>query len=412
VFKGGGTLDAVEQICGDANQAQVRECLTSLVDKNMVVPREGQDGELHFTLLETIREFAVECLDKSGEFNRLRHQHAGYYARLAERAEGEIQGAKQVDWFERLQAERENVRSVLRWSSEETQTDYDLRLVAALGYYWYYDGQSIEEAKHWTELALSKSKNTTVELSAGVKMTAGRIAINYGDLQRSRAYLKESNALYHQLGDDNKAAWALVYLSMTHLDSEPEAVEGLRICEEGLLYFRNEHDRLGMSQALNILGELSRRLGNYEAARMYYEECQQMSRESGERLRIAMQYSNLASIAYRQMQPEKIGPFVKQAIQIYQELKNDYGVASAMPFMAGAAILTGKPEQGARILGACQAHLDEMGARYQPSDLLEIDFLAQETLRMSGETLFQGEWARGASMTFQETISYVLEDVE
>ena len=82
----------------------------------MTVPREGQDGELHFTLLETIREFALERLENSGELDWLRQAHAAYFVDLAELSAKEIIGAKQVYWFARLRAERENIRSILQWS--------------------------------------------------------------------------------------------------------------------------------------------------------------------------------------------------------------------------------------------------------------------------------------------------------
>ena len=112
VFEGGATLDAVEEMCGENNPEEVRDRLSSLVDKNMIVPREGRDGELHHTLLETIREYALECLEKSGELDRLRHKHATYYARMAEGLERDIRSAKQAYWFARLRTERENIRAI------------------------------------------------------------------------------------------------------------------------------------------------------------------------------------------------------------------------------------------------------------------------------------------------------------
>src|SRR5439155_9551472 len=78
VFRGGCTLEAAEAVC----EADL-DTLQSLVDKSLVRLRE-QD---RFWMLETIREYALEHLEGSGEAEELRRRHADYFLALAEEAD-------------------------------------------------------------------------------------------------------------------------------------------------------------------------------------------------------------------------------------------------------------------------------------------------------------------------------------
>jgi predicted ATPase/DNA-binding CsgD family transcriptional regulator len=412
IFKGGGTLDSIEAICSDANTPQVRQELASLVDKNMIVPREGQDGELHFILLETIREYALECLENSTELDQLRQAHTAYFTHLAELSAIQIRGVKQVYWFARLRAERENIRSALQWSfaGNETDTQYGLRLVAALAYFWYYDAQFLEDALCWTDLALEKSAKASPQISAGVKMTAGRLASGYGDQRAGREYLQEAHTIYRRVHDESQAAWSLVYLSGGYIGSPEEAREGLPLSEEGLAFFRKVKDKLGISQSLNTLAELSFTIGNYDAAKTYYEECLRIAEETGERFRVAMQYSNLSMTAYHLNQsPADIERLAIKGIRVYQEVNSVFGILTIFPKLAGAAILSGKPERAARLFGACLKLLEEVGSRFQANDLSDLDHLIHAIKRSLGEDGYQAESAIGAAMAYPEALAYALE---
>ncbi|MCH7664161.1 MAG: hypothetical protein IH859_09880 [Chloroflexi bacterium] len=123
VFKGGGTLDAIESVCGENISGKASEIVFSLVDKNLVIPREGRDGEMHFTLLETIRDLNAERLSGWGATQEINRSHASYYTNIAEQADKEIRGHRNVYWFNSLMTENDNLRAALWWSinSEEPE---------------------------------------------------------------------------------------------------------------------------------------------------------------------------------------------------------------------------------------------------------------------------------------------------
>src|SRR5215207_8321907 len=108
VFSGGWTLDAAEQVC-DAEL----DVLASLLDKSLV----RRDGE-RFSMLETIREYAVERLEASGGANELRRRHAEYFTELAEESRGDYLGPAQAAHRTRFREDWDNVRAVFRWALE------------------------------------------------------------------------------------------------------------------------------------------------------------------------------------------------------------------------------------------------------------------------------------------------------
>src|SRR5215210_3350551 len=70
--------------------------------------------EPRLTMLETAREDALERLQESGELDRLRRRHAGYFLGLAEEeraSQGPLQGA----WLDWLQTEHNNLLAALTW---------------------------------------------------------------------------------------------------------------------------------------------------------------------------------------------------------------------------------------------------------------------------------------------------------
>ncbi len=146
VFAGSFDLETAEQVA----EADL-DTLQSLVQKNLV----RRWGSGRFGLLETIREYAFEELEASGESNTVRERHARHYLALAEEAEPQLRGGSQRDWIERLAEEHDNLRSALSWFAEHGPAE-QLRLAGSLGEYWWVRGHGQEGAR-WLEDALARN---------------------------------------------------------------------------------------------------------------------------------------------------------------------------------------------------------------------------------------------------------------
>ncbi len=137
-----------------SHEDKTSERLASLVDKNLVYHRENPPGEMRFLMLETIREYALECLMSRGELEHIRQRHAAAYVDLAENAEMELSGPQQGYWYMRLRAERDNLRSALAWSLEGHAPELGMRIISALQLYWFYTGVA-REGLRWVPKPLS-----------------------------------------------------------------------------------------------------------------------------------------------------------------------------------------------------------------------------------------------------------------
>jgi predicted ATPase/DNA-binding CsgD family transcriptional regulator len=409
VFSGGATLDAIERVCGYDRPEDLVNTLTALVDKNLVFRRDHILAEPRFAMLETIHEYARERLQAGVEDALIQARYVDYFTSLAEQAAGQIRGSRQSYWLNRLQAEQDNLRAVLSWSLEGQDTLSGLRLAAALRDHWYYNGLA-GEGRRWTDLALEKAASAAPALRAGVLRTAGQMAFGVGDLPGAGELLSQALALYRQLEDERNAAWALVLLSMYRMGDADENQENMALCQEGLEIFRRMDDRPGMAQAFNVLGELARLAGDDEAASRYYEECLEMVKQTGERLREGMTYINLSFIAYHRAQYQPAEQFARQALRISREMGNEYMMMTNLAMLAGPTAALGVSHRAACLLGASQALLEKYGFHYQPSDAPEVQcYIATVQSQLSEQDL-QTAWQAGGAMTLQEVVDYALDE--
>src|SRR5947209_15099547 len=121
IFVGGCTLQAIEAVCeapGDHAWKGFDE-VASLIEKSLLQQTEQEGEEPRLRMLETIREYALEILKANGEFETTQQAHVAYYLSLAEQAEAELKGPRQVRWLERLEREDDNLRAALRSGLEQ-----------------------------------------------------------------------------------------------------------------------------------------------------------------------------------------------------------------------------------------------------------------------------------------------------
>ncbi len=140
VFVGGCTLEAIEAIYTELDNGdeaiQLLDAVASLIDKSLLQQTEQEGEELRLVMLETIREYALECLAANGEMEVTRQAHADYFLVLAEEAEPKLVGIEQLQWLVRLEREHDNLRMALSWLLERKALEMALRLGGALSLFW------------------------------------------------------------------------------------------------------------------------------------------------------------------------------------------------------------------------------------------------------------------------------------
>ncbi len=351
VFAGGCTLDAAEAICVQAGGASVPDTMASLADHNLVVmSADGPGTNTRRTgLLETIREFAQECLDASGEAETRRRMHAEYYLGLAESAVPELSTPAREWWLLQLERERENLRLALEWALDEEEdrvTDdlpvaqrtgvrraTGLRLGAALWRFWQMQGR-LSEGRRWLTRLLDADGTGRVSVMpaarAEVLTGAGWLAQWQGDFARATELLQECVALRRDLGLPggetdlliNNAMWA--YTNGDH----DHAVTLLEECvaRHRAAGSRASIDRRGLGLSLFRLGMVERARGNYERAAALYEECLALHRVLDDRLGSALALLGLGDIACDEGDAQRVQECCEESAAAFRTL-GDVGAA-------------------------------------------------------------------------------------
>jgi predicted ATPase/DNA-binding CsgD family transcriptional regulator len=408
VFSGGASLEAIEQVCRAGLNKNLIELLSALVDKNLVLARESQEGEIRFTMLETIHDYAHERLLSSEKIQEIQQLHADYYTDLAGQASREFFNSRQADWFTKLHHEQDNLRSVLAWSIEGSDFQYALRLVDNLRDYWYLI-DNFTEGVHWCDRILEKEPDGPPELLAGMLMTAGFLAGLLGRGHTPEKLLRSSLELYRQSGDERGTALAMSYLgSNIGLKTPDETRHGIELLKQSLEIFRKLGDQAGMTLATITLGELSRGIGDYEAAQHYYEETLSITRQTGDRLDENLIYLNLSYCAYQRKQYRIAVELVQKALVTFKELSAGLGQIGSLAVLAGPINELGDHEKAARLLGAAEAACESLGFKYQPADQMEIDRYEISTRQAMREEAFRAAWQVGYEMSLEQAIEYAL----
>ncbi len=409
VFNGGGTLAAIEYVCGENISGNIGNLLSALVNKNLVLAQEQRDGEIYFGLLETIRHYNLERLIANGKLEPLSQLHAEYFTQLAEQAKDEFGTPKHKYWFLHLKFEQDNIRSAMDWILRASNSDLDLRLAAALYHYWVNYGFS-REALHWNEQALEKSKNAAPVLKAIALRTIGDLYTYISEFERGKSLLNQALDIFRALKDEGNEAWAMILFGYAHIKRVDDLPVGIEMSKKGIEKFKKLNDHSGMILGLNILGDLYRMYGDLQSAKNCYQESLQYAQESGEKVREAIQLSNLGVVAYEEKEYLLAENLIQQALEIFLDLDATYGMSYHIGSLAGPSLGLGKNLKAARILGASVAGLDSIENTYQLVDLSMMDHLSKDTLEALDKEAFKKAFQEGQRMSLQEAVAYALND--
>jgi predicted ATPase len=134
VFAGSFTADAAVAVAGeDLDSWDILDALGALTSKSMLVADTTSDGVARYRMLETMRHYARERLGSADE--EAEHwwaRHAEYYAELARQVGDALLGPDELAWRRRLAAELDDLRAAVNWSLDTPADDCCIRIVAAL----------------------------------------------------------------------------------------------------------------------------------------------------------------------------------------------------------------------------------------------------------------------------------------
>jgi predicted ATPase/class 3 adenylate cyclase/DNA-binding CsgD family transcriptional regulator len=276
VFAGGFTLDAAERVCAgeDLGSYQILDLLSSLVDRSLVQVDE-REGLTRYRLLETVRHFALDQLNASGELERVRGRHLDMYMELAERCAPLLDRGVHAA-LDLLDADAANLHAAIAWATR-TEPDKALRLCTALTMWWRRTGPLAAGLSAF-ESALAAGPAEPTPLRGRALAAQALVLIPGGDVERGSRVASEALAIGEELEDDWIQGRALYAVAWVQCFADPR--RGIATCERGREHALAAGDEYMAWAATRVLGFCRYFQDDYDAAGREFDRVE----EIGQRL--------------------------------------------------------------------------------------------------------------------------------
>src|SRR6266496_4552689 len=288
VFVGGCTLEAAEAVflAGGDQVSSGLEGVAALLDKRLVQQTEREGEERRLVMLETLRVFGLDCLERQGELDAARQEHARYYLALVEAAEPRLFGPEQLLWFDRLERELDNLRAILQafTTGGEEKVELALRLVSALRMFWCGRGGYLREGRNVLERLLEQAGAIAAPVRLKALNAVGLILWIQSDVRRLEQIADEALALAREQGDQRNMAEAMILCGTVMMLDRRDYAAAQACLEEALTSARTLRDRLILGWALTSLGRLAWYQQDAQRAIAWFEECLIQCRAMGEKV--------------------------------------------------------------------------------------------------------------------------------
>ena len=412
VFAGGCALDALAAVAaaggGEPAGSDPLELVAGLLDVSLITVTEGADGEPRVGMLETIREYAFERLAEAGDLEETRRRHAEHYAAFAERAIQQLNGPEHLLWLDRMETEHDNLRVALSWSLETRATggeraETGLRLVQALGPFWYRHGH-ILEGRRWLEWAIDMAPDDAGAPLARLAHWVGVLLDEQGEPAAGLRFFKRSLAIWRELGDSEQQARELNSLGITHrclghLDT------ARRLLEESAAIAREIGSDRRLATALTNLGQAECEAGNLDRAARVLREALTLDRKQGDTWGAVIDQQSLAAVSLRAGRIPEANDMLSATFG-YLAGSGDIGIlVTTFELSACIAAELGDGARSARLAGAAEAVRQKAGTPIsQPDAALLERFLAP--IRATIERgAWEAELAAGRALTQEKAVA-------
>jgi len=467
VFVGGCDLEAAEAVCDFDSSVglDVLEGISLLIENSLLVQHEESRGESRYSMFETIREYAGEKLDASGERDVLRRRHAEYFSAQVERGERTmhylaparhaerrmtLQEVAVADTpEERAQRDLPNFRAALSWAFEQGELDLALRLAVAASWGWALSS-SYTEGRVWVARALDETECLQTPERARALFWLAEFAGWQGDLRNAEAFNERARALFEQhgdqigvfrsllgltqfevsLGDIERARAALEKASVV-ADDLASDYESAQLCfkaaqVEGLSGdYQQAHVFLGeglrlcrtlgvprrqwVNQLINV-GWFALQERDFARARAALEEY--LAEDSGKTPSgIASAHDSLGLVALYEGDHATAALRFRQALALAHEAGAKRTIAAAVYGLAAAAAIDGDADSSTRLWDAADAIRQSTGSPPSTQEQFIVERYLESARATSAGKVRRTADARGGSMTLDEALAYALQQL-
>ena len=411
VFACGFPLEAAEAVCsgGGIEAADVLDGLAALIDKSLVMMREDDEGP-RYRLLDTVRQYARERLAERGGEEGLRERHACWYLDYVTGLEPGLMGAF-PDALSRAQAEHDDFRAALAWSIAAGRgDDLALPLAARLAWFWYYRAYYAEGLR-WLHAVLEASTDAPTPARGTALRATGAITNYRGDPAGALPWLERSEALWRRLeGHDRQLVFTLTSLAQVLADlgrldeARARAREARALAERGRDWMMQSYVLLNAASAIALVE------GDLEAADRCFVDAEALYVHAdalGGAIGHALIASWRAQIALWRGELDRAEALAHRTLDLVTPLRHHWLGARALRVLGHLAARRGDHERAARLLGAADARLRQLGAAVLSLERTPHEQGLVDLRTQLGPQRFAVWFGSGAALSFEAVVGEV-----
>ena len=406
VFAGGFSVMAAEAVAGD--DGDVFEGIASLAAISLLHPEVspvsspdlGATGASpRFSMLETVREFALEQLAASGEALVIHGRHAAWCLALAERAEIPTWGGpEQAQWLDRLEVELPNLRGALGWLEETGDTEATLRLAGALLGLWFHRGHRTE-GYVWLQRALAQADEAPTAGRAKVLAALAKLGMFLGNAQPAHA--AESLVMWTKLGDAWRVADARLAMGMV-LQNQGDFEQAAPLLEDVAAQFDALGEPARAAIALLNLGRTALERGDGARAEALLVEVLGRFRRVGYQWAVSTTLGQLGQVAVNRGDVTAAAAYYAESLA---QAENREDLVSALVRAASLAALGRRSLVATRLLGAAAALAETVGYPLTPAERARCQDAVSTARTVLGDANFETAWAAGQTLTAKQAVA-------
>jgi tetratricopeptide (TPR) repeat protein len=426
------------------------DLVTTLVEKSLLALEADAGDEPRYSMLETIREYAQEKLEESGEIEAIRQQHVSYFLGLAERAGPELRGPNQNVWLERLQQDHRNLCAALEGAAETGHMELLLKVASTLGQFWTRCGHWALGREQLEALLAERNVLWQPVDRACTLYPLAYMAYLQGDYHYALARFEEGLALFRQAGDGAGIADSLNLIGFVtsmqgdketarrlHAESldvarageyrlgVPFALYGIALVEihagntssahaltqESYIESRKIGDLLGIAYSLYSMGLADWLEGNYGEAREHCQESLRVHRQIHDKRGMALSLQVLGHISSQEDDADDVddvntrSSYLVESLSLLCEVGLRRYVPGTLAGLAMVALEQGDLARAARLLGAADAVAETAGAHMVPGQSAMQEAAVRRLRRTANRAQVAEAWAEGEATSFEDVVS-------
>jgi predicted ATPase/class 3 adenylate cyclase len=406
VFARGANLEQAEAVCGPAEEVggDLLSGLDELADHSLL-RRQPDFEEPRLLMLQTIREFAGERLEQSGESATIGGRHADAYCALAAKAAPNLFGSDQKMWLDRLELDHDNFRAALDWCVARGDAERAMVLAASFWRFWQMRGRLHEGRARLTTILAMPGSRAFQDVRARALEAAGGIAYWQGDIPAAQALYDECLELRRAGDDRRELANALYNSAFPRTVNNSDLKQAQVLLEEALPIYRELKDDAGIAGSQWAIGNVLYYNKSFDEAIPALDEAIELFRKAGNSFGLGWALHTRTLSALRTGDVAGARVFLREALELFTRGGDVSGIVLLLDDAGEVAIMEGNRTAGVQLASAAAAHQAASGAGL--GSILNLEEGRSRPDTVSGEA-DERAWTEGQSLTIEQAVALAL----